>query len=441
MVKVSEITDRVSLKSWLLDRPEDETKVFAITIAYRAAMRVLPAYWAWVETSGFAKERDLTALPVLRCSLISGVARKMPTPEIKIASTVAAELATATAASSEFASVAAADSAFASVAAAESAASPAAESAASSVTASTVADSAAAVLWKQIWNDCEALQNKYTLLAIPLWNGDENPFQKDWDAVRQSLPIVSPARPEETARGAVPVDWSFWIKWYRDALEGREPDWEMLEEIALIPDEDWEKGPEHINNQVIAGIVEKYAKKEKADTSIPDTTTPSGAEKKSISQKVAANREALALSIAGVLEQIKEYRERIRKLNSLEPEYKEGLLDFLDRLSKQLSDLLGELPDEGEVVSEEKSAKLVLWWREYKVMFGGKAKAYITPDNIAEATVPAGIILGCTGIGAIFGPVGATAGGVVGSLITGQIKPGKAAGELMKDLGAPDSGA
>ena len=262
------------------------------------------------------------------------------------------------------------------------------------------------------------------LLTTPLWDSAVNPFQKEWDAVRTSL---SP-------------DWSFWINWYQDALEGREPDWDMLEEIALISDEDWEKGSEHINNEVIARIVDKYAKKEKAGTSAPDTSVPSGAEKKSIAQKVTANREALALSIAGVLEQIKEYRERVRQLNSLDPEYKEGLLDFLDRLSKQLSDLLGELPDEGEVVSEEKSTTLVLWWREYKAIFRGKAKAYLTADNIAEATVPAGIILGCTGIGAIFGPVGATAGGIVGSLITGQIKPGKAAGELMKDLDAPDSG-
>ena len=56
MVKVSEIKDGKRLEAWLLDRSEDETEKFAITIAHRAAMRGLPAYWQWVETNDFAKK-------------------------------------------------------------------------------------------------------------------------------------------------------------------------------------------------------------------------------------------------------------------------------------------------------------------------------------------------------------------------------------------------
>ncbi len=75
----------------------------------------------------------------------------------------------------------------------------------------------------------------------PLFREKMNPFQEDWDAVRTSL---SP-------------DWSFWINWYQDALDGRAPDWDMLYEIALIPDEDWKKGPARVNF-LIGEIQAKY---------------------------------------------------------------------------------------------------------------------------------------------------------------------------------------
>ncbi|AXX97430.1 hypothetical protein BAR1_05470 [Profundibacter amoris] len=234
-------------------------------------MRVLPLYWEWVETSDVAKKRDLKTLPVLRCNLISGVAREMPTPEIRaaaltsrnpvitamgktIASGTTSSAATIGAdASGRAVTIAAFDDVRASARFSAKAAS--CVDVASPFTSRTAI---ATALWKQLRNDCDALQNRDELVTTTLWNDGENPFQKEWDAVRQSLPVATPARSEETTLGVVPVDWSFWINWYQDALEGREPDWDMLEEIALILDEDWEKGPEHINNQVIAGIVGKY---------------------------------------------------------------------------------------------------------------------------------------------------------------------------------------
>lgn len=44
--------------------------------------------------------------------------------------------------------------------------------------------------------------------------------------------------------------WSFWREWYQGFLEGKPLDWDLQREVALIPNEDWEKGPEHI-----AGII------------------------------------------------------------------------------------------------------------------------------------------------------------------------------------------
>jgi hypothetical protein len=40
--------------------------------------------------------------------------------------------------------------------------------------------------------------------------------------------------------------WAFWIDWYEGFLNGQPLDWDLQREIALIPNEDWEKGAEHI---------------------------------------------------------------------------------------------------------------------------------------------------------------------------------------------------
>ena len=42
------------------------------------------------------------------------------------------------------------------------------------------------------------------------------------------------------------LEWSFWREWYRGFLDGKPLDWELQRRVALIPDADWELGPEHI---------------------------------------------------------------------------------------------------------------------------------------------------------------------------------------------------
>ncbi|MDE9449659.1 hypothetical protein J3R80_04150 [Aliiroseovarius sp. Z3] len=44
--------------------------------------------------------------------------------------------------------------------------------------------------------------------------------------------------------------WSFWREWYQGFLNGKPLDWELQRHVALIPDEDWEKGPEHIAEKI-----------------------------------------------------------------------------------------------------------------------------------------------------------------------------------------------
>ena len=67
MVEIADIKDRQSLEAWLKEQPRES----AVALTHRAAMRVLPLYWDWVQNDAKARKGDLTALPVLWASLIS----------------------------------------------------------------------------------------------------------------------------------------------------------------------------------------------------------------------------------------------------------------------------------------------------------------------------------------------------------------------------------
>lgn len=52
-------------------------------------------------------------------------------------------------------------------------------------------------------------------------------------------------------------EWAFWLKWYVAMRDGAPLDWDMLEEIALIPDDVWAAGPEAVATK-IAWIEARY---------------------------------------------------------------------------------------------------------------------------------------------------------------------------------------
>jgi len=102
-------------------------------------------------------------------------------------------------------------------------------------------------------------------------------------------------------------------------------------------------------------------------------------------------------------------------------------------MSRHLQTLLSALPLKPDPIDDETANGLVQWYRDFKPLVTTRAKAYASPDNVAEATVPTSIILGCTALGTLVGgPPGAGIGALVGGLITSQVKPGKAAEEILK---------
>ncbi len=213
-------------------------------------------------------------------------------------------------------------------------------------------------------------------------------------------------------------------------FEGQPIDWELQKKVALIPNDEWEKGPDHIAEKIeeIRELLEAEDRASSAPTEIEMPVPPAAAQ--ALARRLASNRDAIALITAGLLEQIAEFRENVRGDNRLNPEFREQLLAFLDDLTGKVQDLLGLLPSDATDIDARTGEKGVRWLRAFKAALLEDARKYASYENVAGAAVPTGIILGCTGLGALLGmPV---AGTIVGGLLTGQLKPGKAADDLLK---------
>ena len=259
MVEISEIWDPESLEEWLELLPfhEDENRRIAVTLAHRAAMRVLPVYWAWALGLWGGSGNPNYALFVLRACLTSGIGSAKPSPELSAAAERQSQLFD-TYAAVKPAVEAAVGAIRGSVQAAASGkpnrgAGSVVRVAADDVGADlsvvgnleSLSDFAAGAkpeIWVATRTDCAALEKGGMRLdAVSLW-----PNKNPYEGICQNI------------RSALPEGWEFWRDWYQDALDGVPQNWDMLTEIALIPTEEWEKGPEHVNG-LIAKIQLKYA--------------------------------------------------------------------------------------------------------------------------------------------------------------------------------------
>ncbi|MFN5826055.1 MAG: hypothetical protein ACK446_03315 [Rhodobacterales bacterium] len=295
MAEVADIKDRQTLEAWLKGRSRED----AICIAHRAAMRVAPLFWIRLGEDR-ARERDLTAVVTLWPLLTSGVARADPTPKVRAAAAAAAAVARAdrsgyrgrvdsTAGAAEVAKVRAAareakpveaelvtkalalltaiasvfpkigDAALGAAAFAAFAATPegfaAAPAAAPEVFAAfathaaSLCLAAASEFWPSVRMDCAALDASRDPFALPLWDGPvPEPIADAWAQTRQ-----------EWANAGGPV-WAFWTQFYENALAGRPQDWALLHDIALIPAEDWQGGPERVHPIIEVMLLERAVK-------------------------------------------------------------------------------------------------------------------------------------------------------------------------------------
>lgn len=261
-MEVEVIKDREGLAAWLQTRPEATRQADDLCIATRAALRVGPL-WSGAMDAAWAQAGGLTALPVLRLLLTSGVARRFPSVEIRAAAALAVKaragfstVARACTAAGDHAAVtaahaaadaadAAAETAFRSeVTSAASSASLAAFSAAVSTPEARAAadfvsehalysagNLAGAALWTVIQGDARDLAAGRDPQACALW--PEMP--PDWFTGPETRARAIWARDHDT--------WCFWTRWWDGVLSGSQLDWDLQRRVALIPDDLWQAGP------------------------------------------------------------------------------------------------------------------------------------------------------------------------------------------------------
>ncbi len=248
---MAEEWDRERLEAWLYGKSREVT----IAIAARAAIRTLPLLETAFRFEPLEEWQMLQTFAAFRCSLISAVAAVGPTADLAAAAEAAEAAASFATGSAEAAAPHAVDAACTAVAdaaadAAEAtytAAAADADAAAANAASAAARDADAADVWAAIGADVERIGAGMAVRALflePLWPGGRRP---DWTSEAETRLFGWLNDPE----------WAFWRRWYRSMRDGQPMDWDMQREIALIPDEDWKKGPEHIAG-LIAEIEARY---------------------------------------------------------------------------------------------------------------------------------------------------------------------------------------
>jgi len=250
-ISIDDIKDKESLVTWLNERPEAVRQNCAVFIAARSALRVLAIAVGGFQCSDWLRKREVTAIHCVRCALISSVAAKLSTDDMKKLGDYASD------AYSDGDTIvdAAATSAYGTCDAANADASAKAVSGAAFATdAAGYAADAAAAVWRNVRADCSAWADHAAadvtcgIDIAPLIEG-EFELTPDWPVVREKL--LNDRDPKRVA------DWSFWIVWYDKILRGDPQDWVMLYEIAVSQEIDWKANPREVN-AAIARIFEKH---------------------------------------------------------------------------------------------------------------------------------------------------------------------------------------
>jgi hypothetical protein len=217
-----EIKDRETLKAWLKTRSHQE----CIWIAHRAAARVAPVWFEFAE-GRMATSLVFTSLLVLRPLILSGTASNYLVPKIRdIAFSAAARVRAPASDASGFAASSVRTSSV-------RAASTSARAVSASTHAVFASGRATLAIWVAVQNDCLLLDKRKLLEGVPLWHDQPNPLETQWQATRTEW--QAPNSP-----------YRFWLRWYEAALQGHHLNLDLEQDIALIPDQDWKKGPDHI---------------------------------------------------------------------------------------------------------------------------------------------------------------------------------------------------
>lgn len=266
-----EILDWESLEKWLEDRSAEDVTV----IAARAGLRGLPGLTPLFTASGF--EDPLTiVLPVFRASAVASVAANGPTQRRQVQDAAVSAHAEVSSANSTFSGlpslspvsaahfaarsarsacsvISTTDNAALSAARSASHSARSADAAVHSTVGSATRLGISLAAFLEAWSAVDADVSRLTegidhpaLLATPLWPEDQpQGLAESWPKLRGALLTNDPL-------------WRVWTDWYQDRLDGKPMNVALELEKALIPDDDWEQGPAHVN-AIIVDLIAKHA--------------------------------------------------------------------------------------------------------------------------------------------------------------------------------------
>lgn len=262
------ITQKRHLELWLMDRSAFD----ALDIAARSALRVAPALWYYVAK---LREGELEVMPFLRCNLIANIASGSEGLALNRAARVANSVAKVLFSNIFLPANSTSNSAFyvfSAHAALSSVVWPETDVRLNEACANTVqsaafsaqsvvrqfplttfpqrrsrASVAVSVFWRALSSDATKLSAAHDPWAFGLFPEATPIDQVLWPQVKAAWQKRGPG-------------WQFWIDWYEGYLTGKPLNPKMLEEIALIPSEDWDKGADHVNGEILK-IVDSYRPK------------------------------------------------------------------------------------------------------------------------------------------------------------------------------------
>lgn len=257
------------LTAWLVGRSDSSRHSDAVAIVQRTACRVFPIY-ASEEKSPLAERRYVTDLPILRMLLTQPFTGEVP---LLWASTeVYDSSASSTSSAARFSAMAASN--FVATLSVVPNAISAVEFAIACV--SDLSSSAGTDIWREIQSDALCLEDGGNLYSARLWQGAvpswflkaDSEFRQHWQLRPQYLTDENGSI-LETEDGLLLVagdpirvlltgsHWDFWIRWWDGVLSSQQINWDLQRAVALIPDNDWPKGPTHIA-RIIARLEEQF---------------------------------------------------------------------------------------------------------------------------------------------------------------------------------------
>lgn len=235
------------VRAWLETVPNET----AVAFASRSALRVLPNL-----AKGLSGQSLVSLLqPFIRSALTSSVVAFQPTSELRAAASSSLagahnvlpdvsknSTAEADASASFSAAVSASLAATRSAILGDDMIDCAASAAFSANRSSQIAGTASRMDEERWGTELDVT----SLLHTPLWHDLDIPDElaSHWKTMRESMLDTS-------------TSWQFWISWYESQLKGRPQNWELLTQIARLPDRNWNQGAEHLNVS-ITSISSKY---------------------------------------------------------------------------------------------------------------------------------------------------------------------------------------